>query len=74
MEGDSATVRLHPETAKTLNLQTGDMAVVKQGLVQASLPVMCDERVPEQAAWIAGGIEATASLGDLFGAIELRKI
>lgn len=73
MEGDSAVVRLHPETAKKLNIQDGDIVRVKQKTHEAKLPVMLDKRVAHQAAWIAGGIDATATLGDLFGEVQIEK-
>lgn len=73
MEGDAAVVRLHPDTAKHLQLQHGDMALIKQGHQEIKLPVMLDKRVAQEAAWVAGGILATTELGDLFGEVRVEK-
>jgi NADH-quinone oxidoreductase subunit G len=74
MEGELACVRLHPETARQLKVQEGDSVRVKQGSASAELVVKMDERIAKQAAWIAGGITATSSLGDLFGEIEIDSL
>lgn len=71
MEGDLATVRLHPETAKRLQLQENSMVLVKQTQGEAQLPVRLDERIPLEVAAIASGLHATASLSELFGAIKI---
>jgi NADH-quinone oxidoreductase subunit G len=71
MEGESNVLRLHPETAKKLKLQEGSMAKVKQEHAEAVLVVRLDERLAADAAYIAGGVEASASLGDLIGPIEV---
>jgi NADH-quinone oxidoreductase subunit G len=76
MEGDVSAIRLHPSTASALHLQAGEMANIKMAKAKqltASLPVLIDTRVPEGAAWIAGGIVATVGLGDLFGEVEIGK-
>jgi len=74
VEGELATVRLHPLFAKELGLKAGDRVGIRQMQEAISLPLLCDERVPPQAAWIATGIKETKSLGELFGNIELKKI
>ncbi|MFZ2314094.1 MAG: NADH-quinone oxidoreductase subunit NuoG [Gammaproteobacteria bacterium] len=73
MEGDVAALRIHAETARKLGLADGGNAFVKQATGQASLPVMFDDRVAQDAVWIAGGIHATDSLGELFGTVEIER-
>lgn len=73
MEGETIAVRLHPETATHLNLHEGDAVQVKQHASVARLPLILDARIAPQAAWIAGGIAATQTLGDLFGEVEIQK-
>lgn len=70
MEGNVAVAKLHPQTAKKLGLSQGQLALVKQK-GEVRLPVELDERLAEDTVWLAGGIEATASLGDLFGTVEI---
>ncbi|MCL5255746.1 MAG: molybdopterin-dependent oxidoreductase, partial [Gammaproteobacteria bacterium] len=74
MEGNVAAVRLHPDTAKTLNLHDGDEAKVKQDHAEVTLKVLCDARIAKDSAWIAGGIKETTRLGDLYGSVEVTKI
>jgi len=72
MEGETAAVRLHPDTAKKLNLQEGNQVKVKQDSGQAQLIVKLDERIAKESAWIASGIPATKDLGDIFGEVEIE--
>lgn len=71
MEGDVAVVKLHPETAKQLQVQAGMRVTVRQGDGHAELPVVVDKRIAPDAVWVAGGISETAGLGDLFGALNV---
>lgn len=73
MEGEVAVLRIHAETAKKLGLEDGGRASVKQASGQAVLPVMFDHRVAQDAVWIAGGIHATSSLGELFGTVDVER-
>jgi NADH-quinone oxidoreductase subunit G len=73
MEADVASVRIHPDMAAKLNLIDGEVVQVKQQSGMATLPVKVDARVAMDAAWIAAGITATRTLGDLFGEIEIYK-
>jgi len=74
MEGNSAVVKLHPETAAKLNLHDDDVVRVKQHAGSAQLAVKVDDRIAVDAAWIAAGIEATKELGDLFGEVEIERV
>lgn len=72
MEGDTDVIRMHADTAAKLNKRDGDHVRVKQmHSGEATLKIVVDERIPADAAWIAGGVSATSELGDLFGAIEI---
>lgn len=73
MEGETSAVRLNSEMIKKMNLHNGDPVSVKQDSMSVKLPVLADERVPNDAAWIAGGMVATVGLGDLFGDVEIVK-
>lgn len=74
MEGEFAMLRIHPETAKKLNLQSTDIVAIKQHGNDIQLGLTLDERVSKDAVWLAGGISVTSGLGDLFGEIEIHKI
>jgi len=71
MMGDVDFVRLHPETAAKYKLNDGDIACVKQGSAEVKLPVTLDATIARDAIWIAGGIAATAELGDLMGEVTI---
>lgn len=73
MEGDVANVRIHPETATKLNITDGEKVKVKQQSSSVLLSAMLDERIAKDAVWVASGITATSTLGDLFGSIEIEK-
>jgi NADH-quinone oxidoreductase subunit G len=66
-------VRLHSETAKELKVNEADVVIAIQGSHRVKLPVLIDERVPVNAAYIAGGILATHNLCELYGSIEIQK-
>jgi NADH-quinone oxidoreductase subunit G len=70
MLGKVDVVKMHPETAAALKLQAGQEVLVHQ-LGEARLTLVLDKNIPPQAAWVAGGIEATNGLGDLYGEIEI---
>lgn len=74
IEGDVNCVRLHPKTAADLQVSDGQQVRVKQKHGTVALPVTLDHRIAEQAIWVAGGIPAAATLGDLFGEIELEAV
>lgn len=74
IEGNVSAVHMHPDTAQQLRVKETEPVVVKQHNHVVRLPVIFDERVPERAVLIAGGILATSSLGELFGAVEVSKV
>lgn len=74
MEGDLATIRLHPETAQKWQLQDGSEVQIKQGSAHARLTVLIDSKIAKDAAWIASGIDATNDLGDMFGGVEIERV
>jgi len=74
LEGDLASVRIHPETAKTLKLHDNEMVRVKQHHYATDLPVSLDTRVAPFAVHLFGGTTASIGLGDLYGDIELEKV
>ena len=66
-------VRLHSQTAHRLQINEADVVTVIQKNNRVRLPVLIDERVPVDAAYIAGGILATNELSELYGPIEIHK-
>jgi NADH-quinone oxidoreductase subunit G len=73
VEGELAAIRLHPVFAKELNFLAGETLTINQKKEALRLPLILDERVPLRAAWIAGGINETVELSELFGTVELTK-
>lgn len=69
---DKVGVAMNASVAASLKLTPGQKVVVKQGVEgKACLLVLIDERVPEKCVWIPAGCEATAMLGESFGAVEI---
>lgn len=73
MEGNVATVRMHPNTAQQLQVKEMEVVMVKQCEQAMKLPVMLDEKLPEKAVWIASGVLASSGLSELFGMVEVVK-
>ncbi len=74
IEGELAAVRMHPALAAALSLKPLDKVTVKQGRYHGiRLPVILDQRVPEQAVYIPAALAATNGLSELFGSIEIQK-
>lgn len=69
--GEMEAVYLHPETALELKLKQGQIVDITQGANQVKLPLLLDERIAKNAALLAGGIAATANLGDLLGELSI---
>jgi NADH-quinone oxidoreductase subunit G len=72
LEGDLATVRVHPQLAARLSLQEGSLVNVKQK-GQVKLPVVFDSRLPERGVWVATATPITNELSELFGQVEFVK-
>jgi NADH-quinone oxidoreductase subunit G len=68
------SVRLASKTAQHLQVNEADIVTLIQQGHRIRLPVLIDERVPESAAFIAGGILATHELSELYGPIEIQKV
>ena len=74
MNGEVATARLHSKTARLLGIDDGDFVKVTQASSHVTLIAVIDERVPQQAVWVAGAIAQTVGLHDLFGLVQLQKV
>ncbi len=71
--GDLIAARIHPDSAKALQVTTGDRVSVTQGENRIHLPVVVDARIPRDALHIFGGILAAKELSELYGPIEIHK-
>lgn len=69
---DSIGIAMNAFLAKALMLKEGQIVQVKQGLANARLSVLIDERLPNDCVWIPAGCEETSTLGESFGAIEIN--
>lgn len=63
-------IRINPREAAQLNLNEGHQVKVTQGS-QRSLPLVIDERVPDQCVLIYAGQSANIDLGPWYGPINL---
>ena len=67
---EEACVRVHSRTADRLAL--GEMAAVSQGDITVTLPLIRDDRIAEDAVWVANAMPETVDLGQAFGAITIK--
>jgi len=66
-------VAVHPATAKTLGLDDGAEAIVRQGEVEVRAPLTVDDSVPPASVWMASATCLASRLGPAFGPIELEQ-
>ena len=71
-DGEFAGVALSPATIERTGLADGEPASVRQGAGEAVLGVVADRRVPDNCAFLPGGVPATAAL-EADGAVVLHR-
>lgn len=64
-------VSVHPETAEQLRLK--DTAVISQGSIEITLPLIRDVRVAQDVICVPNGLSETVDLGATFGAISIKR-
>ncbi|MCH9763976.1 MAG: molybdopterin-dependent oxidoreductase, partial [Gammaproteobacteria bacterium] len=68
---DKASIRVHPTTAKTFDLD--ETATVSQGDIEITLPLECDERIAPGVVWVACAMSETVDLGHAFSSITIKR-
>jgi len=66
-------IRINAKLAKKLKLKEGLKALAQQGGQSVELPIMVDQRVPDETVWLSSGCNEVENLSDLFGSIEILK-
>lgn len=69
-----AAARIHPETARRLQLSGRGRVRVRQGGGEAILPLVVDDSVPPNVVWVAGGLPGTERLGAGGAPIEIVEL
>lgn len=69
--GESACIRVHPDTANRLKLD--EVATVSQGDIEITLPLKRDERIAPDVVWVANAMPETVDLGHSFAAITIKR-
>jgi NADH-quinone oxidoreductase subunit G len=64
-------IHIHPQLASLKNLSQGNSARVKQNGATITLPVVLDERVPQDGVLIYAGQLANLELGEWYGGVEV---
>ena len=66
-------VHINPAMAATLSILDGQTVRIRQGEATAAMPVIIDERIPDQCALIHAAQPLHACLGPSFGALQIEK-
>jgi len=69
-----AAVYLNAALAARLGLSDGDWAVAEQEDATASLPVVIDNRIPDDCVLIPAGLHETRTLGAGFGPVIVKRV
>mgnify|MGYP006421267019 CR=1 FL=1 len=65
--------RVAPVDAERLGLTDAERVTVRQGEQGCVLDLLVDARIPEGCVWIPQGLEASGTLGPVFGGVELER-
>ncbi|MDZ7788004.1 MAG: NADH-quinone oxidoreductase subunit NuoG [Halofilum sp. (in: g-proteobacteria)] len=65
--------RVAPGDADRLGITDAERVTVRQGDEGRVLDLLIDARIPEGCVWIPQGLEATGTLGPVFGGVELER-
>jgi len=71
VDGKQAFVSMNAAQLATLGVRDGEAVTVSQDGAQVTLPSRLDEGVPEGCVWLPTGLAETASLGPVFGAVDV---
>ena len=72
-DAQAPTARLGAATLAQLGIAAGAQVRVKQGAGEAQLVTALDETVPAGCVRVAAAHALTATLGDMFGAINVER-
>ena len=67
---DVPCIKLHSKTAKKYDLS--ETATVSQGNIEITLPLIIDDKIAENVAFVANAWPETSDLGSSFGSITLK--
>ncbi len=68
---ETAKLYVNPTVARQLKLSVGALARIRQNGKAVELPVVLDEGIPNDCAWIARGLTSATALGPSIGSVEI---
>ncbi len=71
---EAAAALINPADAKALSVSDGALVQVTQGQAQQVLPARLTEVMPRGSVWVPAGVENTAGLGALIGAVQVAAV
>ncbi len=69
---DAPMARMHPDTARRMNLADSDRVRVGQGEGFATFLLQLDERIAPDAVWIPAGVAESAGLGGSYDELTIQ--
>jgi NADH-quinone oxidoreductase subunit G len=72
-DADLWQIRINSATAETSGLSSAVEAKLTQGEGEVVLPLLIDDRLPDNAVYLPAGISATVGLGAGFASVELTN-
>ncbi|HOB62003.1 MAG TPA: NADH-quinone oxidoreductase subunit NuoG [Candidatus Competibacteraceae bacterium] len=67
-----AEVRLHPDAAQELGVAGREQVQVRQNGMAVDLPLVLDESIPRDCAWIPAGLGASVAVGPAVGPVAIQ--
>jgi NADH-quinone oxidoreductase subunit G len=73
-DAEQECVRVSSKQAEASGVAEAEKIKVSQDNGHAYLPLVIDDSIPEGCVWISAGTKGSASLGELYGPVELEKV
>ncbi len=73
-DASACVIQINDQLATRLGFADADQAIVKQGYGQTTLPIVIDNRIPNECVYVTAGQKETRNLMSGFQPVALEKI